>query len=212
MRRRVVITGIGCINPMGHDVETVWAGLKEGKSGVDRTTIFDAAGFPTQIAAEIKGWDSSLVCGDEEIWKHRGRHSRFAAGAAQQAVDSSGIIDSDLDPARFGVYLGSGEGYQDFYSFGEMMAAAIDNDQFDVSQFTSKGLEILDPMDELEQEPNMPAGHLAAMFNAQGPNVNCLTACAASSQAIGEATEIIRREDADVMLSGGAHSLSLIHI
>ncbi len=207
MRRRVVITGIGCINPMGHDVETVWAGLKQGKSGVDRTTVFDASGFPTKIAAEIKDWDCSLVCGDEEIWKHRGRHSRFAAGAAQQAVDSSGIIDSDLDPARFGVYLGSGEGHQDFYSFGEMIAAGIENDQFDVNQFTSKGLEILDPMDELEQEPNMPAGHLAAMFNAQGPNVNCLTACAASSQAIGEATEIIRREDADVMLSGGTHSM-----
>jgi 3-oxoacyl-[acyl-carrier-protein] synthase II len=75
------------------------------------------------------------------------------------------------------------------------------------ASFTRAGLEILNPTVELEQEPNMPASHMAAMFNAQGPNLNCLTACAASSQAIGEASEIIRRGDADVMLSGGAHSM-----
>jgi 3-oxoacyl-[acyl-carrier-protein] synthase II len=88
-----------------------------------------------------------------------------------------------------------------------MMAAALDGDHLDVARFTKAGLETLHPMTELEQEPNMPAGHLASMFNAQGPNANCLTACAASSQAIGEATEIIRRGDADIMLSGGAHSM-----
>src|SRR6202008_3248260 len=72
---------------------------------------------------------------------------------------------------------------------------------------TKSGLDRLNPQQELEQEPNMPAGHLASLFNAQGPNYNCLTACAASSQAIGEATEIIRRGDADLMLSGGSHSM-----
>ena len=77
----------------------------------------------------------------------------------------------------------------------------------DIAKFTRKGLEILHPVVELEQEPNMPAGHLASLFNAQGPNINCLTACAASSQAIGEATEIIRRGEADVMLSGGTHTM-----
>ncbi len=88
-----------------------------------------------------------------------------------------------------------------------MMVSALKGDQFDLALFTKAGLEELHPMAELEQEPNMPAGHLAAAFNAQGPNSNCLTACAASSQAIGEATEIIRRGDADVMLSGGTHSM-----
>jgi 3-oxoacyl-[acyl-carrier-protein] synthase II len=77
----------------------------------------------------------------------------------------------------------------------------------DLAKFTKKGLEILNPIAEMEQEPSMPAGHLASLFNAQGPNVNCLTACAASSQAIGEATEMIRRDEADVMLSGGTHSM-----
>jgi 3-oxoacyl-[acyl-carrier-protein] synthase II len=207
MRRRVVITGIGAINPMGHDVETVWSGLKEGQSGVDFTTIFDASRFPTKISAEVKGWDITDIGEDAELWKFRGRHSRFAAGAARQAVDSAGILDSGIDPVRLGVYLGSGEGNQDFDSFTQMMAAGLDGDEFSLARFTKRGMEILNPMVELEQEPNMPSGHLAAMFDAQGPNMNCLTACAASSQAVGEATEIIRRGDADAMISGGTHSM-----
>ncbi len=207
MRRRVVITGVGSINPMGNDVETVWSGLKESKSGVAYTTVFDASRFPTRISAEVKNWDITDIGEDAEVWKHRGRHSRFAGGAAQQAIDSSGILDSGIDPVRLGVYLGSGEGSQDFIAFTTMMAAALENGDFDIAKFTKKGLEILNPHVELEQEPNMPAAHLAGMFNAQGPNLNCLTACAASSQAIGEATEIIRRGDADAMISGGTHSM-----
>ena len=207
MRRRVVITGIGSINPMGHDVETVWSGLKESQSGVGFTSIFDASKFPTKISAEVKDWDITDTGEDPETWKFRGRHTKFAAGAAKQAVGSSGILDAGLDPVRFGVYLGCGEGNQDFGSFTEMMMAALTDDGLDIAAFTKKGLEILNPMTELEQEPNMPCGHLASMFNAQGPNLNCLTACAASSQAIGEATEIIRRGDADAMLSGGTHSM-----
>jgi len=193
---------------MGHDVESVWSGLKEGKSGVAQTTLFDASTFPTTISAEVKNWDISQVGEDPAVWNNRGRHSRFAAGAARQAVQASGVLDSpDLDPERFGVYLGSGEGSQDFFSFADMMAAALTTGSFDVERFIQRGLELLNPAVELEQEPNMPAGHVAAMFDARGPNFNCLTACAASSQAVGEATEIIRRGDADVMLSGGTHSM-----
>jgi 3-oxoacyl-[acyl-carrier-protein] synthase II len=192
---------------MGHDPEAVWSGLKESKSGVAYTTIFDASRFPTKISAEVKDWDVSMVGEPTEEWENRGRHTRFAMGAAKQAVGLSGILDSNIDPVRFGVYLGSGEGNQDFDSFARMMTASIRAEKFDLAQFTKVGLEILNPQVELEQEPNMPAGHLAAMFNAQGPNLNCLTACAASSQAIGEATEIIRRGDADAMISGGTHSM-----
>lgn len=206
-RRRVVVTGIGCVTPLGTSVEELWGNLKEAKSGVGYTTIFDASSFPTRIAAEVKDWDVTEVGEDAERWKHRGRHSRFAAGAARKAVDDSGIEDTGLDPTRFGIYLGSGEGQQDFDTFTRMMIAALEGGELDIARFTAKGLELLDPMVELEQEPNMPAGHLAAMFNAQGPNANCLTACAASSQAVGEAVEIIRRGDADVMLSGGTHSM-----
>ena len=208
MRRRVVVTGIGMINPLGHDVETVWGHLKSGQSGVGYTTIFDATKFPTQISAEIKDWDITDSGEDAETWKFRGRHTKFAAGAAKQAVELSGVLDTIQDPRRFGVYLGSGEGNQDFTSFAAMMAAGLDDEgNLDLVKFMERGLEILNPKLELEQEPNMPVGHMAAMFNAQGPNANCLTACAASSQAIGEATEIIRRGEADVMLSGGTHSM-----
>jgi 3-oxoacyl-[acyl-carrier-protein] synthase II len=88
-----------------------------------------------------------------------------------------------------------------------MMTAAIEGDQLDLARFVQCGLETLNPLEEIEQEPNMPVAYLAGLFNAQGPSANCLTACAASSQAIGEATELIRRGDVDVMLSGGAHSM-----
>ncbi|OYP39095.1 beta-ketoacyl-[acyl-carrier-protein] synthase family protein [Rhodopirellula sp. MGV] len=206
-RRRVVVTGIGMINPMGHDAQTVWQGLQAGKSGVGYTTLFDASGFPTKISAEVKDWtltdDDHPLGGTAQL----GRHTKFAIGAATQAMKDSGVMEVIDNPVRFGIYLGSGEGNQDFNTFSKMMTAAIADGEFDASKFIARGLELLDPAKELEQEPNMPAAHLATMFNAQGPNLNCLTACAASSQAVGEATEIIRRGDADVMLAGGTHSM-----
>jgi 3-oxoacyl-[acyl-carrier-protein] synthase II len=207
MRRRVVITGMGCVNPLGNDVETMWSGVKEGRSGVGYTTVFDASKFPTKISAEVKNWDITNTGEDPAMWKHRARHTRFACGAAKQAAAQSGIFESGLDPTRIGVYLGCGEGSQDFTNFTKMMTAALRPDGLDLATFAKVGLELLNPIAEIEQEPNMPAGYVAGLFNAQGPNSNCLTACAASSQAIGEATEIIRRGDADAMLSGGAHSM-----
>jgi 3-oxoacyl-[acyl-carrier-protein] synthase II len=206
-RRRVVVTGMGCVTPLGTDVETLWGHLLKGDSGIGYTTLFDASNFPTQISAEVRDWDVSAVGEDPEKWKYHGRHTRFAVGAATQAVRASGLLDSPPDPERFGVYLGSGEGQQDFDRFTKMMMSALEGDGIDIAKFTKTGLEILHPLAELEQEPNMPAGHLAGLFNAQGPNANCLTACAASSQAVGEAVEMIRRGDADVMLSGGTHSM-----
>lgn len=206
MRRRVVVTGMGCVTPLGHDVEALWANLLAAKSSVGLTTLFDASNFPTKISSEVRGWsvaDSGL---DEAEWAKRGRHTRFAVGAAKQAVDSSGVAGT-CPPTRMGVYLGAGEGQQDFAAFSRMMVAALRPNGLDMSGFVQKGLEELDPDAELEQEPNMPAAYVGALFDAQGPNFNCLTACAASSQAIGEATEIIRRGEADVMISGGAHSM-----
>ncbi len=207
MRRRVVVTGLGCVTPLGSDVETIWKRLLAGESGIGYISLFDASSFPTKISAEVRNWDLRDVGEDPEDWKYQGRHTHFAVGAAKKAVSDSGILDSRLDPTRFGVYTGSGEGQQDFDRFTEMMVAALEDGALDLAKFTKKGLEILNPVAELEQEPNMPAGHLASLFNAQGPNVNCLTACAASSQAIGEAVEIIRRGEADIMLAGGTHTM-----
>src|SRR5262245_43810672 len=207
MRRRVVVTGMGCVNPLGHNAEAMWSALKEGQSGVGYTTIFDASKFPTKISAEVKNWEFTGTGDDADIWKLRARHTKFACGSAQQAVAQSGLLDANIEPTRIGVYLGCGEGSQDFMAFSHMMTAALRPDGLDLVTFARTGLEILNPVAEIEQEPNMPAGYVAALFNARGPSLNCLTACAASTQAIGEATEIIRHGDADVMISGGAHSM-----
>ncbi|NQU25639.1 MAG: beta-ketoacyl-ACP synthase II [Candidatus Nealsonbacteria bacterium] len=208
MRRRVVVTGIGCVTPLGTEIDTVWRRLLAGESGIGTISLFDASNFPTKISAEVRNWDLSDVGENPEDWKYQGRHTHFAVGAAKKAVADSGIEDTRVDPRRFGVYTGSGEGQQDFERFTQMMTAGLaGGDTLDLAKFIGKGLETLHPIAELEQEPNMPVGHLASLFGAEGPNMNCLTACAASSQAIGEATEIIRRGEADVMLSGGTHTM-----
>jgi 3-oxoacyl-[acyl-carrier-protein] synthase II len=185
----------------------MWKVLREGGSGIGRITHFDASKFPTKIAAEVKNFDLSKYVDDPSRYAWSGRNVTFAIAAAKEAVNGSGILDAPLDPSRFGVYLGAGEGQQDFAVFMKLVSEAREGNGVDLERFTQAGLKHLNPQFEMEQEPNMPAAHLAALFNAQGPNLNCLTACAASSQAIGEATEIIRRGDADVMLSGGAHSM-----
>lgn len=207
MRRRVVVTGIGCITPVGNDVDSMWKSMCDSRSGIDRITHFDASNFPTQFAAEVKSFDLSAHIENPERFEFAGRNIRFAVGAAVQAMSDAGILDSEIDPGRLGVYLGAGEGQQDFMIFMSLVAQAQRDGELDLEVFTRSGLEQLNPQAELEQEPNMAAGHLASLFNAQGPNLNCLTACAASSQAIGEAAELIRRGSADAMLSGGAHSM-----
>ena len=207
MTRRVVLTGLGSINPLGHDVESVWSGVTEGKSGVGYTTVFDASKFPTKISAEVKDWDVSAVGLDPADWVEQGRHTKFAVGAAIQAIESSGIMDVGIEPRRIGIYLGCGEGFVDFEAFTSSVAASITEDGLDYSRFIKAGYKAFNHRLELENQPNMPASHICRMFNLQGPSVNTLTACAASSQAMGEATYMIKRGDADVMVSGGAHSM-----
>ncbi len=208
MRRRVVVSGMGCITPVGKTIEDMWASLMACKSGIDWITYFDATRFPTKFAAEVKNYDLGKYIPDPERFSACGRNIKFAIGAAVQAVNDAGLDDcSSLDPSMFGVYLGAGEGAQDFNRFMGIIAESRKGDEVDLGEFARLGLERLNGENELQQEPNMTAGHLASLFNAQGPNLNCLTACAASSQAIGEATELIRRGDADVMISGGAHSM-----
>ncbi len=167
MRRRVVVTGIGCVTPLGAEIETVWRRLLAGQSGVGYTTLFDASNFPTKISAEVRNWDLSDVGENPEDWKYQGRHTHFAVGAAKKAMADSALDASRLDPTRFGVYLGSGEGQQDFHRFTQMMVAGLSGGgEFDLVRFTRAGLETLHPIAELEQEPNMPAGHLASLFGA----------------------------------------------
>jgi len=207
MSHRVVITGAGCITPLGSEVDEVWHNLKEGRSGIGPISIFDARGFPVRIAAEVHDWDVSEVGEDPADWKSHPRQTHFAVGAAVKAMQSAGLAPDRLDPLRFGVYLGCGETFPELAELAEAMAPALRDGKFDAREFVSRALAVMDPDSAANCEPHVPAQCVAALFNAQGPNVNCIAGCASSSQAIGNAAEIIRRGEADVMLAGGAHSL-----
>ncbi|QOV88903.1 beta-ketoacyl-[acyl-carrier-protein] synthase family protein [Humisphaera borealis] len=215
---RVVITGIGWITPMGHDIEAVWQRLLRGESGIDRTTLFDAETFPTRISAEVKNFKLSDHLSDLSGHESAGRNTQFALAAVAKAWKSAGLpelgdlksqITNSLDLDRVGIYLGSGEGSLDFGAFTQANLASwkAESQSHDAVKFAELAMQLMDVTRELEQEPNMPLSHLALFTGARGPAMNCLTACAASTQAIGEATEILRRGDADIMIGGGAHSM-----
>jgi 3-oxoacyl-[acyl-carrier-protein] synthase II len=210
MRRRVVITGMGAITPLGHSVDELFEAQLEGRSGVTPISLFNARTFPTRFAAQVKGYDLGAYVKEPQRWADSGANSRFAAGAAQQALADAGLLDGcKVDRTRIGVYLGSGEGIQDFHNLISVIGVTYEPDRRDVdtAAFARETLQAFHPGREFEQELHTTAAHLASYFDLQGPNFNCLTACAASSQALGEATELIRHGDADVMLSGGAHSM-----
>jgi 3-oxoacyl-[acyl-carrier-protein] synthase II len=181
--------------------------MRSGRSGVNTITHFDASTFPTKIAAEVKNLDLGKFVSDPKRYEFAGQNSKLAVAAATLAVRDSGLELERIDRSRFGVYLGAGEGQHDFENFMVTLAPSYVEGKVHVPEFSRGGLVNLHALRELEQEPNMPVGHVAALFGAQGPNYNCLTACAASSQAIGEALELIRRGDAELMISGGAHSM-----
>jgi 3-oxoacyl-[acyl-carrier-protein] synthase II len=209
MSQRIVITGMGWITPMGHCIEGVWRGLLAGESGISRTTLFDASTFPTTISAEVKGFKLADFLPDSAIHSGAGRNTQFALAACSQAWRAAGLDKATLDLDRVGIYLGSGEGSLDFdaYTAAALSAWRADSGSLDTVKWAQIARERMNVTRELEQEPNMPLSHLALLIGARGPAMNCLTACAASTQAIGEATEILRRGDADVMIGGGAHSM-----
>jgi 3-oxoacyl-[acyl-carrier-protein] synthase II len=207
MRPRVMVTGAGSISSLGSSPQQLWQRLLRGESGIGLTTLFDTTNFPTRIAAEVQNWSIANAGEDPHRWQSQPRQTLFAIGAAKQAFADAGLVDFNFDPTRLGVYVGCGDVYQDFGQFVRLINDAWDGSRTDIAKYTRRAMEMLDPQVELERQPHMASSHLAAMFNAQGPNVSSFTACAASSQAIGESAELIRRGDADVMLAGGTHSL-----
>jgi len=210
MKHRVVITGMGAVTPLGHSVAELYQNQLEGKSGVAPITLFDASKFPTKFAAEVKNFNLGRWIKNPERWADSGANSRFAAAAAQQALQDAGLLENPkIDRTRCGVYLGSGEGIQDFHNMVYLIAQSYQSEKnaVDTVAFTAGGYERFHPGREFEQELHTTPGHLADYFDLEGPNYNCLTACAASSQALGEACELIRLGEADCMLSGGAHSM-----
>ncbi|HUU92227.1 MAG TPA: beta-ketoacyl-[acyl-carrier-protein] synthase family protein [Phycisphaerae bacterium] len=208
MTRRIVITGMGSLNPLGMTVEESWKNLLAGKSGIQPIFIFDAETFPTTFAAQVPDFDLAPYVRDTAVYEQAGRNVRFAATAGRMALQDAGLADGGFDPDRFGIYLGSGEGIVDFITFVTAIANGTrDDDTVDAVGYAEVSLRQSNAMRELEQEPNMPANHLAAEYGLQGPAYSCLTACAASTQAIGEACDLIRHGRADLMLAGGTHSM-----
>lgn len=207
-RKRVVITGIGAVTPLGNNVKETWRGLVEGRSGIGNISIFDAFGFPTQIAGEIKAFDFSKWLKKEGMPSSIGRNSHFALEAAAEAIENSGFNSARVSRNRLGVYFGAGDGGFDFPEYASILSESINGgSSVKIKDYHEKSLKRMTPKSVLEQEPFQTVNHLARVFEAHGPVSNCLTACAASSQAVGEAAEIIRRGDADVMITGGTHSM-----
>lgn len=206
----IVITGMGWVTPLGHDLEMVWERLLGGVSGVAPTRQFDATTFPTQFSAEVKDYDHRQYVRHGDLHEGIGSNTAFALGAASMAWEMAALDQFDqLDRERLGIYLGSGEGSLDFDNYVASNLAGWDDQagRVDSVRWAEAARGHMNATREIEQEPNMPLTHLAMEFEACGPAYNCLTACAASTQAIGEATEILRRGDADVMITGGAHSM-----
>jgi 3-oxoacyl-[acyl-carrier-protein] synthase II len=208
--RRVVITGMGCVTPLGHDLETFWRRLLAGESAVGPVTRYDASTFATNFAAEVKGFDLASFMGDQAA-AHAGAGvgTQFALAAATDAWKQAGLAGASVDPDRVGVYMGSGEGGLDYDNF---FAASLSSWEADARAVNTAGwakeaMERMTAVLEIEQEPHVSISHLARRFNCRGPAFNCMTACAASTQASGEAYEIIKRGDADIMLAGGEHSM-----
>jgi len=209
MRRRVVITGVGCVTPLGVEVDEFSCRLTQGRSGVGPITLFDASRFPVRIAAEVRNWDMSDVGEDPARWQRHARQTQFAVAAALKAARSAGLQDAHVDPQRVGVITGCGEIFPEFSQFCQLTSTAVVGEQLEIGRFVDEATHVYQHMtdEDLIMEPGAAAACIAGLFDAQGPNANFTAACVSCSKAIGESTEIIRRGDADMMLAGGAHSM-----
>lgn len=206
---RIVISGMGWITPLGFDLDGVWSRLIKSESAVTKVDRFDARTFPTTFAAQIRGYDFRKYVNDPSLHAQAGLNIQYALGAARQAWTQAGLNGASADPRRVGIYLGAGEGVLDFDNYVGSNIASWDEaaQRVDTVKWAAAALSRMNAMLEVEQEANMPLSHLAREFGIRGPAYNCLTACAASTQAVGEAVDILRRGEADVMLSGGTHTM-----
>ena len=193
-RARVVITGMGAITPIGHTPEEFWRNLLAGKSGIDHVTLFDASNYRTKIAAEVKQFDATKYNIDTKDVRRMGRATLFALAAAKDALSDAGLGDSLNEDERAGVVLGTG--------LGGFVEAIKEHDAF-----ARQGTGRVSPFLAALILPNMPAFFVAHHYRARGFNSTVVTTCAASTDAIGSATEAIRRGVADVMLAGGTDAI-----
>lgn len=193
MKRRVVITGLGALTPIGNTVKEFWKGLCEGKSGIGLITRFDASDYPTKIAGEVKGFDPLNYVDKKEV-KKMDLFIHYALAASEMAIRDSGLKQGNLEKDRAGVLIGSGIG--GLPSMEEQHQILLEKGPRRVSPFFI-------PMHII----NLAAGQVSMRFGFQGPNSAVVTACAAGTHAIGDAFKLIQRGDADIMIAGGTESV-----
>lgn len=193
MRTRVVITGMGCVTPLGNDIPSFWQGLLAGRSGAGPITHFDTSEHKVKIAAEVKDFDGVAVFGRGEA-RRMDRFSQFAVFASRQAVEDANLNITEENRDRIGVVLGTGVG--GLTTLFEQMQVYAQRGPDRVSPF-------LVPM----MLPDTAPGMVAIYLGLRGPNLAVVSACASATNAIGEAAEIVRRGSADVILSGGTESV-----
>ncbi|MEX2598123.1 MAG: beta-ketoacyl-ACP synthase II [Dehalococcoidia bacterium] len=191
-RPRVVVTGIGAKTPLGESVAEFWEGLVAGRSGVGPMMLADASDYPCQISGEVSGFDPEKYI-DKRESRRMARFSQLAVAATHEAMSSAGIRPEAVNAERMGVVFGNGNG--GFPTIDESMRTLVDRGGMRMSPFFF-------PM----VLPNMAAANISRIFGAKGPSSTIATACAASTQSIGEAAEVIRRGAADVMITGGAEA------
>lgn len=190
--RRVVVTGLGVVTSIGHDVDSFWAGLLAGRSGVKRVTLFDPKDYASQIGAEVRDWDPAQHMDPKEV-RRNDRYTHFGFVAAKQAVVDSGLEMTREDGDRVGVIIGSGIG--GMYTYESQLKVLAERGSRRVSPFTIPAL-----------IGNICGGLVAIEFGARGPNFGVVSACATGTHALGEAAHAIRRGDADVMIAGGSEA------
>ena len=189
--RRVVVTGMGIVSPVGSDMETAWNNLVSGYNGIGLITYFDTANYKAKLAAEVKDFDPLRYMDRSETLRSD-RFAQYAMGAAVQAVEESGVIGT-LAPDRVAVYFGSGIG-------------GLNTVSTEIGKLESRGPHRVSPLCVPMMIANMAAGMIAIRYNCQGPALPAVTACASGSNAIGEALRLIRHGYADAVITGGAEA------
>jgi len=207
--RRVVVTGVGVVAPNGIGKEAFWSACVEGRSGIGPIRCFDASAHPVRVAGEVPEFDAAAYVppAHRKSLKIMGRAARFGVAAAGLAVRDSGLDLSRENPERLGVVMGSGLIPIDLPDVAALVAKACDESgKLHADRLGQQGSHSLFPLWLLKYLPNMTAAHISLIHHAQGPNNTVVTACAAGTQAVGEAFRLIARGDADLMLAGGADS------
>lgn len=192
--RKVYITGVGCITPIGNDIETLWNNLINGVCGIDFITKIDTADLPVKIAAEVKDFHPEAYGIDKQMVRHNDVYALYALAAAAQAMNDSGLkVGEDVDPRRLGVAIGSGIG-------------GIQTFEREHANRMQYGLRRISPLFIPEMIGNIAGGNVAITYNAQGPNLPVVTACATGTHSVGEAYRLIREGRADAVITGGAEA------